>query len=219
MLLGTDPDALGVVATVDIPAYTASLDLDSTVYWRVNEINDDTAPAVWVGNLWSFETSEYITVDDMEAYKSQEGSYVWETWADGYEAEANGAQLGHNSNDMETDQVYDGRKSLPYYYGQGGTVSSEASRDIGRDWGDHGIAALSLMFYGAPSNTPGQMILKVNGQTIATYPVASDLTLAQWQPWTVDLPAEARGDVQTLAIGFEGGTGLVLIDAMRLYAQ
>ena len=220
VLLGTDPDALSVVTTVDEPAYTASLDLGSTVYWQVNGITDGTVPTVWEGNLWSFDTSEYVTVDDMEAYNSQEDSYVWETWTDGYEDDTNGALLGHNNGlDMETGQVYGGRKSLPYYYGQGGAASSDVSRDIGRDWGDHGIAVLSLMFYGAPSNTPGQMVLKVNGQAIATYPADSDLTLAEWQPWTVDLPAETLGDVQTLAIGIGGGRGLVLIDAIRLYAQ
>ncbi len=218
VLLGTDPEALSTVATLDVAEYLASLDLDSTVYWRVDEINDDADPAVWEGGLWTLETAEYLTVDDMDRYKSEDGSYVWETWTDGFEDDTNGALLGHGGDDMETDNVYDG-KSLPYYYGQGGAARSEASRAIGRDWGAHGIVSLSLMFYGAPSNVPGQMILKVDGQTIATYPVASDLTLPQWQAWTVDLPAEAQGDVQSLAIAIEGGSGLVLIDAIRLYAR
>jgi len=216
VLTGTDPDALTVVATVDEPRYTATLDMGSTVYWQVNEINDAMDPALWEGHIWSLTTAEYVTVDDMEAYKSQEGSYVWETWIDGFGDDNNGALLGHGGDDMETGIAYDGMQSLPYYYGQGGVGNSEASRAIDRDWSKHGIVSLSLMFYGATSNLPGQMYIKVNDTKIATYPVASDLTLPEWQAWTVELPASALGPVNSLAIGIEGGTGMVLIDAIRL---
>ena len=51
------------------------------------------------------------------------------------------------------------------------------------------------------------------------YPTSSDLTLPEWQNWTIDLPAAALGDVKSLAIGFEGGTGVVMIDAIRLYGK
>jgi len=219
VLVGTDPDALSLLATTDDAAYTASFDLDRALYWQVNEVNDAMDPTVWEGDLWEMETAEYLTVDDMESYQSREGSYVWETWVDGFDDDTNGALLGHNGDDMETAAVYDGDQSLPYYYGQGGASSSEASRDIDRDWGQHGIVSISLMFYGAASNVAGEMVLKVNGETIATYPTASDLLIPQWQAWTVDLPAAALGDVQSLAIGINGGTGLVFIDAIRLYAK
>ncbi len=219
VLVGTDPEALTLVATVDDPAYTASVELDSTIYWQINEVNEAMEPATWEGNLWSFDTAAFVTVDDMESYKSQEGSYVWETWTDGFGDDNNGALLGHNGDDMETDIVYEGAQSLPYYLGQGGASASEAVRDINRDWSEHGIVSLSLMFYGATANVAGQMYIKVNDEKIGTYPVASDLTLPQWQAWTLDLPASALGNVDTLAIGFEGGSGLVLIDAIRLYAE
>ncbi len=219
VLQGTEPDALALVATTDRAAYTASLDLGSTVYWQVNEVNDAMAPALWEGPVWEMATVEYLTVDDMESYKSKEGSFVWETWLDGFDDDTNGALLGHGGDDMETDIVYDGSQSLPYYYGQGGSASSEASRAVERDWGQHGIVSISLMFHGATSNVAGTMYLKVNDAEIATYPVPSDLTMAQWQTWTIDLPAGALGNVQSLAIGVKGGTGLLLIDAIRLYAK
>ncbi|MCP4305719.1 MAG: hypothetical protein GY788_12740, partial [bacterium] len=215
----TDPNALTLVATVDEPVYTAAVDMDSTVYIQVNEINDTMDPASWEGHLWEMTTAEYITVDDMESYKSEDGSFVWETWVDGFGDDDNGALLGHNGDDMESDLAYDGKQSLPYYYGQGGATSSEAFRDIERDWGQHGIVSLSLMFYGSPSNVAGPMYIKINDAKIATYPATSDLTIPQWQAWTIDLPASALGNVKSLAIGFESGTGLVLIDAIRLYAK
>jgi hypothetical protein len=219
VLVGTDPNNLSPVATVDEPSYTAVVDMDSTVYWQVNEINDAMDPPTWEGNIWTMDTAEYVTVDDMESYQSEEGSFVWETWVDGFGDDNNGALLGHGGDNMETDSVYDGRQSLPYYYGQGGAGTSEAVRDIERNWGEHGIVSLSLMFQGDPSNTPGQMYIKVNDAKIATYPTSSDLTIPQWQAWTIDLPAAALGNVKNLAIGIDGGTGLVLIDAIRLYAK
>ncbi len=217
VLTGTAPDALTLVATVDDPAYAAAVDMDSTVYIQINEINDAMDPASWEGQIWEMATAEYVTVDDMESYKSKEGSFVWETWTDGFGDDTNGALLGHNGDHMETDTVYDGSQSLPYYYGDGGAANSEASRDINRDWGQHGIVSLSLMFYGAESNVAGEMYIKVNDTEIATYPVSSDLMIPQWQAWTMDLPAAALGDVQSLAIGVKGGTGVIFIDAIRLY--
>jgi len=219
VLTGTDPDALSLAATVEAPAATIAADLDSTVYWRVNEVNEAADPSVWEGPLWSFQTAAFLTVDDMESYDSQDGSWVWETWLDGYEDDDNGALLGHGGDNMERDAVYEGAQSLPYYYGQGGAAVSEASREIDRNWGRHGIVSISLMFRGVTSNVPGQMYLKINGEKIAVYPVESDLAIPQWQAWTIDLPAGALGQVDTLALGFEGGTGHVFIDAIRLYAR
>lgn len=218
--MGTDPQMLIPVATVETPRYTASVDLDSTLYWQVNEINNVTTPTVWEGDLWSFDTTAHLSVDDMESYQSEEGHWVWETWSDGFDDDSNGAILGHSGNDMETEIYYAGspRQSLPYYYGQDGAATSEAFREIGYDWGQHGIVSLSLMFHGQASNTPGQMYITVNDTEIAAYPTSSDLRIPQWQAWTIDLPA-SLGMVDTLAIGVRGGTGLVFIDAIRLYAR
>ncbi len=44
------------------------LDLSSTYYWQVAEINELAAIEAWEGPLWSFNTRSYITIDDFEAY-------------------------------------------------------------------------------------------------------------------------------------------------------
>ncbi len=220
VLLGTDPQMLTRVATVDKPSYSASVELDATVFWQVNEINDVETPTVWEGNLGSFDTATYLSVDEMEDYRSEDGHWVWETWSDGFDDDDNGAVLGHSGNDMETDIYYAGspRQSLPYYYGQGGTARSEAFRKIETNWGQHGIVSLSLMFHGHTDNTPSDMTVKLNDEIVVTYPTPTDLLLPQWQAWTFDLPASVE-QVSTLAIGFEGGSGRVYLDAIRLYAQ
>jgi hypothetical protein len=218
VFLGTDPNALSKIATVESPGTTAAVDLDTTVYWQINEVNEAAEPAVWEGDLWSFDTVPYHTVDDMESYKSEDGAWVWETWTDGFDNDDNGALLGHSGNDVETVIVYEGSQSLPYAYGENGADSSEASRDISGDWSQHGIVSMSLMFYGNPANTPGRFYIKVNGAEVATYPTPADLTRAQWQAWTFDLPTTI-GQANTLAIGLEGGSGRIYLDGIRLYPR
>jgi len=218
VFIGTHPDALTLMARVDESHYAVSADLNSSVYWRINEVNEAADPAVWEGDLWSFDTAAYVSVDEMEGYRSQDGAWIWETWTDGFENPANGAMLGHFGDDMETDVFHPDSpgQSLPYYYGRGGAAVSETIRNIERDWGQHGITSLSLMFRGDPFNLPGQLYIKVNGVTIATHPNPEKLSLSQWQEWSFDLHASI-GQVHTLTLGIEGGAGLVYIDAIRLY--
>jgi hypothetical protein len=220
VLVGTDPNALAPVATVDDPAFTASVDLDSTVYWQVNEINNAMDPAVWEGDIWTLNTAAYVTVDDMESYQSREGSYVWETWVDGFDDDNNGALLGHGGDDMETGIVFQGRQSLPFYYGQGGAANSEAFRDINRDWSAHGIQTLSLAFRGQSGNT-GTLYVKIDDKKIPYSGWAVNISRPAWSVWNIDLGAAGANlnDVKALTIGVEGATtsGRLFIDAILLY--
>jgi hypothetical protein len=61
-------DGTAPVATVTDPSYAPSLDLATTYYWRVDEVNDAETPAIWQGDLWNFTTEESIVVDDFESY-------------------------------------------------------------------------------------------------------------------------------------------------------
>ncbi|HUV62732.1 MAG TPA: LamG-like jellyroll fold domain-containing protein [Sedimentisphaerales bacterium] len=221
--LSTDEQAVidGTAPAVRVPEamYAPALELASTYYWKVSEVNEAEVPPVWEGPVQSFSTAAYVSVDDMESYKSEDGKWIWETWKDGFEIASNGALLGHGGNDMETDIIYDGSQSLPYSYGQGGAAVSEATLPINaRDWSRYGIRSLSLCFHGKAENTPGQLYMKINGGSKKVYPgVASDLQAAQWQPWTVDLAGVTV--VNSLTIGVDGGSGMFFIDAIRLYPQ
>jgi hypothetical protein len=61
-------DGTAVAVSVVNPSHSAALDLSSTYYWRVDEVNDVEAPSTWQGDVWSFSTSEYLAVDDFESY-------------------------------------------------------------------------------------------------------------------------------------------------------
>ncbi len=227
VIAGTAP-----VATAATASYgPLSLDLDSTYYWRVDEVNGvDT----WQGDVWSFKTQAYRLVDDFESYNDidppdPESHRIFETWSDGFGTTTNGALVGNELppyTESGQGRVHGGRQSVPVIYNNSVASLSEITVNtsklaIGRDWSKGGTQRLSLWFYGDPNNVPERMYVKVNNVK-ATYD--GNLTTATWQEWVIDLAALGvnLSDVTTLTIGFEragaaGGTGKVLLDDIRLY--
>ena len=108
----------------------------------------------------------------------------------------------------------DGKVSSPAF--------SEAVRDLdGQDWTASGIKTLSIMFSGTAGLT-GQLYCKINGTKVTYDGAASNLGLAAWQAWNIDLSTVGANltNVRELALGVEGGTsGILYIDAIRLYTQ
>jgi len=227
------------VVTVTSPAYATSLDLNSTYYWRIDEVNEAEVPSTWQGDLWSFSTQEYLVVDAFESYNDipngQEGSnLVYETWVDGFaNPTTNGSTIGYAEAfqpSMETATVYDGKQSVPLVYNNTAASISEITANVaklqaGTDWARHGIKGLTLRFYGDPNNVPQQIYVKVNSAKVTYDGSAENLMLKGWQMWYIDLASLGvnLSNVSTLTIGFErigglGGQGIVLLDGLRLYS-
>jgi hypothetical protein len=242
--ISTDQQAVidGIVPVVMVPGDLSpsgtgrieygplSLELGSTYYWRVDEVNGTD---IWQGDIWSFTTGEYLVVEDFESYndilEEQEGSnLVYLTWIDGYDnPSVNGSTMGYSEvfqPSMETDIVHGGRQSAPVMYDNTSASLSEVTvglsdLPVGRDWTVGSPATLSLWFYGDPNNSANdRMYVKVNGVK-RTYD--GDLAQAQWQEFYLDLASLGidLSNVTSLTIGFESGSsGTVLIDDIRLYA-
>ena len=231
-------DGTAPVVSVTEPSYAVALDLASTYYWRIDEVNDTETPATWEGDIWNLSTPEDIVVDDFESYNDipsgQEGSHlVYETWADGYGTTANGSTIGYTipfEPTTETSTVYDGSQSVPLSYDNTVATYSEVTASVadlqaGQDWSKYGIKGLTLRFYGDPNNVPQQMYAKVNGTKVTYDGNAENIRLKGWQMWYIDLASLGvnLSNVTTLTIGFErigtlGGQGMVLLDGIRLYA-
>ncbi len=117
--------------------------------------------------------------------------------------------------------IHGGKQSMPLYYDSSVAAVSEATRtfDEAQDWTQYGVKALTLWFYGDPSNTVGQLYVKVNGQRVNYDGSAENLQRKPWQFWYIDL-TEFTGvnlsDVTELTIGLEGGSGLLFIDDIAL---
>jgi hypothetical protein len=233
-------DGTADAVTVTEPSYTPSFDLDiaSTYYWRIDEVNDAETPTTWPGEVWNLSTQEYFVVDDFESYNEiplgEEGSnLVYNTWIDGYveppAVRTNGSTMGHTvafEPSMETATVYDGRQSAPLYYDNTTVGFSEVTANVadlqfGPDWTKYGIETLELWFYGDPNNDAQQFYVKINNTKIP-HSDSESLKGALWQMWPIDLGTYNVSNVSTLSIGLDrlsgiGGDGMVLLDAIRLY--
>ncbi len=218
--------ANGTVPTTTVAAAAygpLSLDLGTTYYWRVDEVNDLATPATWVGDVWSFSTAAYITVDDFEAYTDGEGKRIYESWIDGWDDPTNGSTVGYAEAPFtERAVVRSGRQAMPLFYDNAGAASSEAELtfDTPQDWTRHGIATLVLFFQGKEDNTGGPLYVKINNMKVIYNGGTVGITQPLWKQWNIDLASAgvALGNVTTLTIGIEGGgSGVLYIDDIRLY--
>ncbi|MCJ7706469.1 MAG: hypothetical protein MUO38_02510, partial [Anaerolineales bacterium] len=95
-------DGTAPVATVTATSHgPLALDLDTTYYWKVNEVNEAEFSSTWESAIWSFTTTDHLIVDDFESYndlnEDESGSNrIYLAWLDGYEVPTNGSLVGHD---------------------------------------------------------------------------------------------------------------------------
>jgi hypothetical protein len=218
---GTDAEALALTDTVSVSSTTTPgvLDLATTYYWRVDEVNEAEAIATWTGDVWSFTTQEVLVVDDFEGY-NDEDNVIYETWIDGWVNET-GSTVGYLAAPFaEQTIVNSGNQSMPLSYDNAGLTTAEVDLALAQDWTASGIGSLSLYFHGDAANTGGQLYVKINGTRVDYDGDAADITVPAWQPWTIDLSTVggSLSSVTSLTIGVEGAgaTGVVYIDDIGL---
>jgi len=230
--LGTDmqavADGVAPVVTVDQAAYTpANLQVDTTYYWKVVEVNEAEEPAAWAGDVWGFSTPVHLVVDDFEAYTDNmdAGEAIFQTWTDGYEDDTNGSIVGYDPAPFaERTVVHGGRQSMPLAYNNTGSVTrSETTRtfDAPQDWTQHGVTTLVLFFRGRTANAPAPLYLKINDTKVSFNDGAAATGSPLCKQWNVDLAATGVNlkSVKNLTLGIGGsGAGLLLVDDIRLYA-
>ncbi len=221
--LGTAPGELTLVDTVVDSSYDPALNLDTTYYWQVVEVNEAAAPSAWAGDLWSFSTEAYLRVDDFESYIDDKGGRIYEAWVDGYGVPANGSQVGYlEAPFAERTTVHGGRQAMPLFYDNAGGASvSEAELTLagGQDWTQAGATTLTVHFYGNRDNSAAQMYAKINGTKVSG---GGSTTMAVRKQWDIDLAATGISlqNVTSVTIGVEGsGSGVVYVDDLRVYRE
>ncbi|NQV32526.1 MAG: discoidin domain-containing protein, partial [Phycisphaeraceae bacterium] len=65
---GSAPSATSSTNSLDLTPL--DLQLGTTYYWRVDEVNEGEAAPVWAGPVWSFTTASALVVDDFENYSN-----------------------------------------------------------------------------------------------------------------------------------------------------
>jgi hypothetical protein len=235
--LGTDSADMALMGTTGEASFDpGELNYSTTYFWRVDEVNQAGTPATYAGDVWSFTTSDFGTVDDFDQYDDN-CNRIFFAWEDG---------LGHSGGDeiegcdvpasngngggsivgndqapfAEQDIVTAGSsQSLPFNY-DNAFGQSEASLSInGQDWSASGVQTLSLAFYGEAGNT-GTLYVKINNSKVSYDLDAADIARAGWQAWNIDLTGiSGLQNVTSLTIGVDGGSaaGMLYIDDIRLY--
>jgi len=138
-----------------------NLELDTTYYWRIDEVNEADANSPWKGNVWTFTVANFLIVDDMESYCTGFGctNEIYDTWLDGYAENNNtGSEVVLGIDPIEP--VHGGKQSMEYVYDNADTYTigldyySEAEREFADpcDWTEADVKILTLFFYGDPNN-------------------------------------------------------------------
>ncbi|MHC4436577.1 MAG: PA14 domain-containing protein [Planctomycetota bacterium] len=255
---GTDEDAVKN-ATQASPEYKGSkvlvdesydpgkLAWDTTYYWRIDEVNSIDPNSPWVGNVWSFDTGDFLVVDDFESYDVGNNE-IWWAWKDGlgyaahddepaYPGNGTGSAVGDENTASYTEEtiVHGGRQSMPLSYDnnkQGYSYYSEVELILSypRDWTENGVNTLKLWFIGDPENAAEPLYVTLNGTAVVYNDNTDAAQIATWTEWTIDLQEFVNqsvdlNDVNTIAIGLgtkgnmttPGGSGKMYFDDIRLY--
>jgi hypothetical protein len=167
------------------------LQLDTTYYWAVDEVNTVAEVNPWPGDVWSFKTENHIFVDNFDSYADDYD--MQDVWCDYWCNDDSGAEVV-----VETTVVYNG-KSMDFYYDNsyqtgGYYLGSEiyadtADLDIGSNWTINGAKALWMVFYGQADNsitTNDRMYVAVEDASanikVIEYPDMNDLQAWQLLP-------------------------------------
>ena len=165
----TSPEYKGPKALGDESYDPGKLMLDSTYFWRIDEVNGVNPDSPWAGNVWSFTTGDFFVIDDFEDYNADDNQ-IWFSWHDGLGAGApgspdyvpgngTGSAVGDETTPSFTEEtiVHGGLQSMPISYDnnkQGFAKYSETELTLTdqRDWTEEGVANLSLWFRGYPAS-------------------------------------------------------------------
>ncbi len=159
-----------IYINIDVNSYKpATLEFNTTYYWRVDEVNNAHPDKLWKGTVWSFTTGNYIAVDDFEDYNDFSPYKIFQTWLDGvgysadeilpgYGGNETGSAVGSNAKPWaEQLIVHSGFQSMPFKYINDGSTGKAFYSEIFRQWDDpqdwttEEGKALSLWFRGYPA--------------------------------------------------------------------
>jgi hypothetical protein len=235
---GTDADAVKN-ATTDSPEYKGpkalrdesydpnKLMLNTTYFWRIDEVNYFNPDSPWAGKVWSFTTGNFIVIDDFESYNSED-KQIWISWHDGigfggpgvepyFEGNHTGAIVGDEDTYSYTEEtiVHGGKQSMPYFYDNNkqdfsNYSEAELTLDYPRDWTQQGVDKLIIWFRGVSSNDAEPLYVAVSNSTgepaVVVYDVPAATRIGVWTEWVTPLQDFAdQGidltDANSIAIG------------------
>jgi hypothetical protein len=197
-------DGTATANSVSASSYTPALNLGRVYYWRVDEINNTMTPSKWSGDVWSFSTEEYISIEDFEDYNNFVGSLIFATWIGGdNDSTLGGSQVGHTDAPFAEETIYQsGKQSGPIYYNNSATAAySEAVRtfDTAQNWARNGADTLRLYYRGQTGP------FTVSGDSIVMSGCGSDLYTTTEQHRFAYKTLTGDGSITVCINGMGGG--------------
>ena len=209
---------------LDANTYTPGpLLLETTYYWRVDEVNDAN---LWSGDVWRFTTGPSIIVDYFEKYVDTNTGEpnLLGTWSG-----LGGADVNLS---IDPDPKHWGSRSMKVSYDNTGPLYSAASQTPSfSDWTDDGVEALYVWFLGDVNNTGAQLYIELEDNVGTTakviYSDANATLISDWTRWLTDLQdfVDANNvdltNITKITLGIgdglnASGTGDVWFDDIRL---
>jgi len=180
-----------LVDTVSQSSYdpaSLNLQLGTTYYWKIVEVNQAATPSAWEGDVWSFSTLEYFPIDNFESYTNDSPNRVFQAWIDGWgfsedpffptgnPGNGTGSMVGYNpeaGDIMETTIIHGGRQAMPVEYNDvNPPYYSEIERawETPQNWTANGADTLQVWFRGNPvrfvQSSPGSITMGAGGLDI-----------------------------------------------------
>ncbi len=210
------------------------LEWNSTYYWRVDEANSANADSPWTGPIWSFNTANFLVIEDFESYNDlnedePDSNRIYLAWIDGFDNPAtNGSVVGNlNAPFAEQTIVNSGIQSMPVAY-DNSVGKSEATLTLtsNRDWTVNDVDTLTIWFRGDSGNTAETLYVALNGTARVDNDNPDVAAITRWTQWNIPLQAFAdQGvnltNVNSITLGLSsvsGGTGMMYFDDIRLFA-
>ncbi len=187
--------------------------LNSTYFWRIDEVNGTNPDSPWAGKVWSFTIGDFFVIDDFEDYDVGNNE-IWWAWKDGlgyaahdnepaYLGNGTGSAVGDETTASYTEEiiVHSGLQSMPFSYDNnkvGYAMYSEVelmlntTRDLGpRDWTEKDFVTLTIWFRGESNNDAEPLYVAIANNTGAPVIVVHDDPLAaqidEWTEWIIPL--------------------------------
>jgi glucuronoarabinoxylan endo-1,4-beta-xylanase len=190
------------------------LDLNTTYYWRIDEVNSAPDYTIFKGEVWSFMTLPYFVMEDFDSYADNAAlRNVWKN--DSTSAEVSIETDPNRSGPPYQSMRYRYKNNLPPY-------SSQAYVDIADlgiddpNWLGIGAKTLVLYFYGEPTNPISEQmyVSLTDGDNPAktatvTYGNTNNARLKQWNKWSIALTEFTDvnlANVARITIGFGDGS-------------
>jgi hypothetical protein len=190
------------------------LDLDTTYYWKVDEVNGAPDYYIYPGaEVWSFTTSEYFAVDNFSHYVGNSSPHpaiksVWKdfgtqsapvTHAEVFiQKGVDNRNLVHGGTGISMRYVYSDDLD-PYYcearaaIADTGNPPTKNGLGIDPDWLGRGGESLTLWFYGQPETDANEkMYVKLKDSASRSAKIIydgdmNDIKEPEWHEWNIAL--------------------------------